>query len=351
MRRLVPVNYQSVRFLSVWDDQITIKQYYKPIILINTGKLIRGVVASSKLLWWYRDGGARTKNLAIDFWEYLFWHSPLVPLLKTILGTTLHEQLGRFPNLGYWPQIREPRSFNEKVLHRMLFTDEEIYSVVADKWAVRSYVERKVGDEVLNEVYHVTDDPETIPFDELPDQFVIRATHGSGWNIIVENKHEEDFELIKSRCSEWLSKDFSARYKEYWYSNIEPKLIVERYIRDPKRSVLLDFCFFVFHGRVEYVKVDFNHVSPQTNVIYDRNWNPQTFRHVRPLGTGIDEPERLHDMINIAETLGEDFDFIRIDLYAPDSDEIYFGEMTLSPYAGGGPFFPTEYDFEVGSHW
>jgi len=94
------------------------------------------------------------------------------------------------PALGYWPRVAYPQSFNEKIIHRKLYTQEPVYAQVADKWAVRAYVEEKVGDHVLNEVYHVTDDPSTIPFDSLPDKFVIKGTHGSGYVIVVEERIE-----------------------------------------------------------------------------------------------------------------------------------------------------------------
>ncbi|QZA89077.1 hypothetical protein K0C01_02650 [Salinarchaeum sp. IM2453] len=78
-----------------------------------------------------------------------------------------------------------------------------MFSLVEDKWRVREYVEQKVGDNILPEVYHVTDDPNTIPFDELPDEYVIKPNHLSGGaNFIIEQELTPNIEKIKQECSE-----------------------------------------------------------------------------------------------------------------------------------------------------
>ena len=226
-----------------------------------------------------------------------------------------------------------------------------MYAQVADKWAVRAYVEEKVGDHVLNEVYHVTDDPSTIPFDSLPDEFVIKGTHGSGYVIVVEDKTARDFESIRSECREWLSERFGATVNEYWYDEFEPRIMVEKYIDVEAGTAPLDYKFYVFDGRVEYVHVDFGRFSHHTRRFYDRDWTSMDFERAYPLGPDVPEPERLDEMIELAEDIGEDFDFVRIDLFNPEGEEIVFGEMTLAPGAGQGRFEPTRYDFELGSHW
>jgi hypothetical protein len=257
-----------------------------------------------------------------------------------------------FQAVGYWPQLRNPLSFNEKIMNRKLFTDERIFATLSDKWAVRDYVTDRVGSDVLNQVHHVTDDPGTMPFEALPDRFVIKATHGSGLNVIVDDKQQADIDSIESRCENLLATEYGSDIKEYWCDEIEPRIIVEEFIGSVEDGVPLDFKFYVFHGSVECVYVDHGRFTPNhTRRFYDRRWNPQDFTKKFPLGPVIDEPHDLDDMIAIAEALGDGFGFVRVDLYNPQKGEVLFGEITLAPGSGHTGFEPVERDFDLGSYW
>ncbi|GAA1322671.1 ATP-grasp fold amidoligase family protein [Streptomyces sanglieri] len=302
-----------------------------------------------RLQIWYNDEGILGLIKAV--WVSAIYLTPLYHVLGRILGEERHEQLIRAPRLGYWPNIAAPQTFNEKLLHRKLYTDNDLYALAADKWRVREYVEEKVSDEILNDVYHVTDDPETIPFDELPDRFVIKANHGCGWNIFVDDKDDADYDEIKAQCADWLDTTYGEQKREYWYQEIEPKIIVEKFIEDDKHDVPRDYKFFVFNGRVEYIEVDFDRFTDHSRRFFDRDWTPQEFTLEFPLGPAADEPEQLDEMIEIAETIGEDFEAVRVDLYQPTDDEIIFGEITIAHGSGGERFDPIEYDREFGSYW
>ena len=283
--------------------------------------------------------------------KHILISSPIAPYLKSILGRRLHHKLYMFLRLGYWPHIKNPRSFNEKILRRKLYTNNDLFSVVGDKWRVREYVSKKVGDGILPEVYHVTDNPETIPFDELPEEYVIKPTHMSGPITFVGEGDEPNRNSIKQSCEEWLNTTYGSMKEEYWYSEIKPRIIVEERLKDEEHGIPPDFKFFVFHGNVEYIEVDIDRHTNHKRTLYNKEWEPQEFEYKFPLGPTISKPERLSDMIDIAESLGEDFDFIRVDLYQVNNEEIKFGELTVGPESGGGKFSPQKYDFKLGSLW
>jgi len=303
-----------------------------------------------RLKLWYTDEGV--VGLLKAVWVTSVYLTPLYPGLERILGERLHEKLIRAPRLGYWPDITSPRSFNEKVLHRKLYTNKKLYTTVADKWEVREFVKKIVGDEILNEVYHVTDDPQTIPFEELPDKFVIKATHGCGWNIIVQDKNEEDVDEIRTKCEEWLGQRYGPRQREYWYEDIEPKIIVERFLEGDNGKPPRDHKIYVFNGDAKYTHVDFDRFNDPSRRFFDREWTAMDFQKGGlPLGPKIDKPDHYEEMIATAERLGADFDFARVDLYQPEEDTIIFGEITLAPGSGISLFDPVARDFEFGSYW
>jgi len=270
---------------------------------------------------------------------------------RSVLGDRIHQKLLMYPRLGYWPHIREPRTFNEKLLHRKLYTDDDRFARIEDKWAVREYVSERIGSGVLPEVYCVTDDPWSIDFNSLPPEYVVKPTHLSGPVILVSEDDAPDRERIRQQADEWLDRTHGVMKGEYWYSRIDPNIIVEERLYGRDSSVPRDFKFFVFHGRVEYIQVDMDRYSDHTRRLYDREWNPQEFSLKFPLGPKIEKPNRFDEMIDIAETLGSEFDFMRVDLYLTKNSGITFGELTVMPGSGGERFQPINYDFELGSLW
>ena len=299
----------------------------------------------------YSKGGIR--RLLVQTWRYIFLYSPISRILKRILGDLLHEKLKSCVTLRYWPHIKEPRTFNEKILHRKLYTDKDIFTKVEDKWRVREYVEDRYGSEILPDVYCVTDDPKEIPFKDLPNQFVVKATHGSGWSRVVTDKATVDFQDLKSECSQWLSQKYPSTSNEYWYHGIKPRILIEEYIDEEGEKAPIDYKFMVFHGEVKAIHVTQNRMSSSQTVrnFYDKEWNPIGAQLYFSKGPGINKPEQLDEMINIAESLGEPFDHIRVDLYAPTDDEVVFGELTVAEGSGANRFEPVEYDFKLGEYW
>ncbi|WP_434530818.1 ATP-grasp fold amidoligase family protein [Haloarcula sp. NS06] len=292
-----------------------------------------------------------TKHLAKEIWAYCLQSEDLARKLKKVVGKEKYEQIVMFPLLGYWPRLEFPQTFNEKISNRKLHTDNDLYTKLSDKYAVREYVRDKVGDEILNEVYWVTEEPQDIPFEDLPNKFVVKSTHGSDMINIVDDKSTVDFDEIISECENWLQTEFGSPTNEYWYQRIDPKIIVENKIQSDKYKVPVDFKFFVFHGQVECIQVDVGRFDEHSRCMYGPDWELEDYTIKYPKGKGADEPEMLDEMIGIAEKLGEDLEFARVDLYQPKSDKIVFGEITLSPGAGYEWFSPPKYDFILGSYW
>lgn len=269
---------------------------------------------------------------------------------KTI-GQFKYEKLVTTIYLGYKPEIENPGTFNEKVLHRKFFTDKEIFTELEDKVKVRNYVEEKVGSEILPEAYFVTEKPEEIPFEELPQKFAVKANHGCGWNEIIENKEDADFQKIKQKAEKWLNQTY-GKDGQYWYHDIEPKILVEEYLENSNGELPRDYKFYVFDGKVQYIHVDFNRgTKNQSRTIFDRNWSLQDFELLYPKGPEIEKPGNIDKMIQIAEKLGEDINFVRVDLYNIDEQEIKFGEITIGPGSGRSQIRPKTGDYKLGKHW
>ena len=123
-------------------------------------------------------------------------------LLRSLLRLLPDETLVRlefFYNLGRFPDLRNPRTLNEKIQWIKLYDRNPLMTLCTDKYEVRKIVESKVGAHVLNELYGVFESVDEIDFDSLPESFVLKATHGSGWNIIVKDKSVFEREKAKEK--------------------------------------------------------------------------------------------------------------------------------------------------------
>ncbi len=123
-------------------------------------------------------------------------------LLRSLLGFLPDETLVRlefFYNLGKFTDLNNPRTFNEKIQWMKLYDRNPLMTLYTDKYEVRKIVESKIGAHVLNELYGVFERVNEVDFDSLPESFVLKATHGSGWNIIVKDKSVFEGEKTKEK--------------------------------------------------------------------------------------------------------------------------------------------------------
>ena len=261
----------------------------------------------------------------------------------------------QFNELTYWHNfgrplhLNPPVTFNEKIQWLKLYGSTEMCTSLVDKFAVREYVALRIGSQYLNELYGLFDHETDIDFDSLPQKFVLKATHGSGWNILCRDKSQFDVDDARKRLKKWLESNFYRVSRELNYKKIPPRIICERFLEDENKN-LLDYKFFCFDGRVEVIQMDFDRYMDHTRNMYDRNWDLCPFIFIYPNNSlKLKRPENLEKMIEIAETLAGEMPFVRVDLYNLSS-KIYFGEMTFTPESGLGKFEPAEWDYKLGTY-
>jgi hypothetical protein len=254
--------------------------------------------------------------------------------------------------VGYFPNLKNPRTFNEKILHRRQCSKDPRAAVIADKWLVRQCVREKGLEGILNEVYCVTDDPASIDFGALPDRFVIKANYASGMNIVVRNKGSLNTRRVATRCTHWIrgQRDILRRNPETHYRDIRPLVLVEKFLDSSDPNGLADYKFWCFAGRVHFVNVQSVVNGARITSMYDRDWvlQPFTTNNKPVCRPSADKPTCLGRMVEIAETLSAGFSFLRVDLYRMDDDTVIFGELSYNPGGGTSLFFPREYDLRLG---
>ena len=254
---------------------------------------------------------------------------------------------------GYWPNLKSPRSFEEKVVSRMLFDRNPLWTLFSDKLRVRDYVAERVGEECLVPLLWHGENPDEIPFDEFPSKFVIKTNHGCYYNIIVTDKAQLDLAKTRRKLRGWLGENFGeeAMLGISWaYKDIKSAIIVETFL-DDNGKVPTDYKFFCFSGRMEYIQMNFDRFQEPYEKFFDRDFNPlDLWQGTRQYPSKVTPPKNYDEMIRIAETLASGFDFLRVDLYNLDG-RLYFGEITCYPAAGSVRFIPESFDFAFGEKW
>lgn len=253
--------------------------------------------------------------------------------------------------LGYKLNLENPTTYNEKIQWIKLYDKNPLMTKCCDKYTVRSYIESCGYKNILNELYWEGFNPEEIPFDELPNKFVIKATHGSTFNIICTDKTMLDKNKVISQCKKWLKSKFLTCYGEWFYGVEKPRIIVEKYIESDDGKQLKDYKVFCFNGRAEYIRVDSERFTnnPRKDT-YDKYWNFMEQVHMvsKNSGKSIEKPKCLDKMLEYAERLSSPFLHARVDFYIV-KDEIIFGEITFTPGAGFSKIEPRSFNVKMGS--
>lgn len=249
----------------------------------------------------------------------------------------------------YKLSLKNPKTFNEKIQWIKLYDKNPLMPICCDKFAVRSYVTKCGCGEILNKLLWEGFDPSEIPFDKLPDKFVLKVTHGSTFNIIQDGTKILPKEDIIKKCNKWLKEKFLPCYGEWFYGVEKPRIIIERYLENENRGQLIDYKIVCLNGQPEFIRVDTDRFIEHKTDLYTCDWKHLDgicWRHPNS-GKIENKPAKLEEMLEYARKLSKDFHLARVDFYEVDSN-IIFGEITFTPCAGFDKFNSYEFDKTMG---
>lgn len=248
--------------------------------------------------------------------------------------------------------LKNPKSFNEKINWIKLYERKPFMTKLVDKYAVKKYIAEKIGEDYVIPLLGVWDRFDDIDFSTLPDKFVLKTTHGGGFNgiVICNDKNKFNIDEARTRLNTAMKSDLYKEGKEWVYKNIPHRIIAEKYITNGNND-LKDYKFFCFNGIPKFLAVHFNRQTNHTAVYLDLDWKRLPFVDNYPCSPNHEEPkpENFEAMIDVATKLSKDITFVRVDLYNVDG-KIYFGELTFYPMAGYTLFDPPSADLDLGSY-
>jgi len=192
-------------------------------------------------------------------------------------------KLRYFLQFGEFPDLEQPKTYNEKIQHFKLYGNTDLVTKCCDKYRVREYVDTHIEVDILSELYWVGENPRNIPFEDLPQSFVMKCNHGCGYNILVEDKDDLDEKEAIRQLETWLKEDFWRRGRELNYKGIEKRVVVEEYLSQDDGSNPRDVKLFVMGGDVEFVQIDIDMFGDHERGFFSTDWEKLPFGILYPI--------------------------------------------------------------------
>lgn len=285
------------------------------------------------------------KNLKLNLAKNLLIRKIFFIYMKFIsyfISDELFVKISYFLKFRKWIDLKNPKTFNEKLQYLKLRLGTQEYANLVDKVKVREIIKEKIWEEILTKVYWVWKKAEEIPYDPLPDKFVIKCNHWSWYNIIVQDKSKIDKKEIEKKLNQWMSEDYYILKKETQYKFIDRKIYIEEFLENFNNEELKDFRFFCFNWNVTMIWVDINinekHKTKRN--FYDLEWNKLDFGLQYPnFQDKLDKPKNFDKMLEISNILWKNTIASRIDFYEINW-KIYFWEITFTHWWWTQIFFP-----------
>ena len=231
-------------------------------------------------------------------------------------------------------------TFQDKLNYLLIHESPEYKSNIVDKIKLSEYSKKILGKDICIPILKIYDNVDEINLNELPQQFVIKCNHGSGWNIFCKDKNQFDLQMAKKHLGRWMSLNYGISGNEFQYFFIKKKILVNPYLGN-----LIDYKTFCFNGKPKFIAARIVLNSTKHEYIYnyyDTNWNITdieygTNSYKRDPNFKIEKPKNLNLLLEYAEKLSEEFVFVRVDFYEINGN-LFLGEMTFTPSNNGMPY-------------
>ena len=256
--------------------------------------------------------------------------------IATVISPALNTKMRYHEKFGEKPDLKSPKTFNEKLLWLKLnrYMRNPLVIQCADKYRVREYITACGYGDILNDLLGAWDSPEEIPWNDLPEQFALKWNFGAGMNVICHDKSALDPKIVIEQMKKWGKQKCWLSHSELQYKYIDKKIICERFIECADQAVIPDYKVYCFNGHPQAILVMHDRGKTVKAEFFDADWNalPTPDKYQAP-DVPTEKPECLSRLLEISRKLSEPFPFVRCDFYIVN-EKIYFGELTFTP-AGG----------------
>lgn len=254
-------------------------------------------------------------------------------------------------DMGYSLNLKNPKTFSEKLQWLKLYDKHTEYTDMVDKVASKEFVAKIVGKKYVIPTIGVWNNVEDIDWNKMPNQFVIKSTNDSGGVVVCKDKSKLNIKDVITKLKGLGNRDYTKYNKEYPYHNVPHRFIAEQYMEDESGFELKDYKIFCFDGKPEFLFVATGRQNHDTRFdFYDTEFNHLPVLNGHPnADVWPTKPENFEEMLEVASKLSKGIPHVRIDLYNING-KIYFGEMTFFHWSGMVPFEPIDWDYKFGEY-
>ena len=310
--------------------------------------LFRGVIQALK----------RINRFRLWLWETPFFYElrgRSFQLKERVRGyPALHREFYKRP--GYSLSLSAPATFHHKLTWLKIQRPPKLFVPAVDKSTAKelavAWAQQLGLPLTAAKTLAVVDDPDCIPWDALPDRFVLKATHRSGANRFIDQRDGVDRVALAQLCRQWLDYPYGVYKHEWAYWKVPRRLLIEEVIEPVDGSELLDYKFHMSRGTCLAIQVNSGFQSGDRKIcLLSPAWDELDVEWLYPRPENKpDAPRNLGAMLELAKAFSRDFPYIRVGLYSlgRDTTRVLFGEFTFYPGSGGVRLNPYAFDVELG---
>ena len=284
--------------------------------------------------------------------KFINWSAYRFPKLYSLIPDEKYLKIKFWASTGKKLNLNNPTTYNEKLQWLKLHDKRPEYTMMVDKYEVKEYVASIIGKEFVIPTLGIWERFDDIPFDDLPNQFVLKCTHDSGGVVICKDKLNFDMNRARKIIQNSMKRNYFLTGREWPYKNVQPRIIAEEYMQDDLTSELRDYKFFTFNGipRALFIATDRQKVNEDTKFdFFDMEFQHLPFTNGHPNASILPQkPITFDKMKYLAEKLAKGIPHLRVDFYEVNG-KVYFGELTFSHWSGFMPFEPESWDYTFGS--
>ena len=246
-----------------------------------------------------------------------------------------------------------PISFNEHILHRLIYDRDPRLKVICDKVARRQFVQDMLGSKYCVPLLGVYEHPMEIDWQPLPEKFVLKPSHASGRFRIVDQSLGVNKDELSKLAEQWLSHDYFDVSLEWGYRGIPRRLLVEPFLQSSSGTQALEIEIYTFAGRAALINlINGMKYTPDRR----HAWFDATGRRIQvsmgkyPTANIAIQSDIFRSAVELAEFISADFSSLRVDLYLT-GDGLKIGELTPYTNGGGTKWNPRTLDELLGMLW
>ncbi len=270
-------------------------------------------------------------------------------LFRSWLISNLYEAMVFICRHRRLPRFRKTRYLND-LLFRLRATESDyvLRAFTSDKEFVKLYVRGATGLDLGIPTLGVIRDASEIGAYRFPPNAVVKPTHMSG-HVVFVGADGKVSEHDRHRMKAWMRQNFGVMTGERHYLRLEPKIIIEPWLK-LNDGYCNDYKLHVYGGKAHLVEVAVSRFGDGGGrwMYFDRHW--QRLRLASrdyPAAPEWDaggwlRPKLLDRMLSVAETIGREFEYVRVDFYTDCGETLFIGEISHIPANTRERFDPAE---------